>query len=146
MTAALVQPSTRPGPQCAHAGCADRVHSRGLCRRHDNQLISALAVGLGVLKRVVEAHHEAMSEAAAKAGRGASATATSRATRKATGTGLDRATREARRAFADGRPVPSARALATRYHIGRARAGEVRALVLAEADGHGGHPGPLASP
>jgi hypothetical protein len=41
--------------------------------------------------------------------------------------------------------VPSARELARTYHIGRDKAGEVRAMVLAEADGHGGPPGQLTT-
>ena len=114
---------------------------------------AALAVGLGVLKRVVERHHEATSEATSEAAPEAATEATPRpalkasgeartrtTTRppvKATGTGLDKATREARQAVEQGQPVPSARALAARHHIGRDKAAQVRAAVLAEADGHG---------
>jgi len=100
---------------------------------------AALAVGLGVLKRVVEGHHDAARTATAKP----APKATRRASPKAAGRGLDAATRAARRAVEQGQPVPSARALARQHHIARDRAGEVRAVVLAESDGHGGQPGRL---
>jgi hypothetical protein len=127
---------TLAGLAVSVAGNVGHVHGHELLIRATAAVpplaaASALAVGLGVLKRVVEHHHKATTAPASKA------------TRKAAGTGLDKATREARRAVAEGQPVPSARALAQWHHIGRAKAGEVRALVLAEADGHGGQPGPL---
>jgi hypothetical protein len=59
------------------------------------------------------------------------------ATREATGRGLDAAARAAIEATRQGHPVPSARELARTYHIGRDKAGEVRGMVLAQADGHG---------
>lgn len=59
--------------------------------------------------------------------------------------GAEAATQTARKAVTEGRPVPSARSLARAHHIGRERAGEVRASVLAESDGHGGQPGQLTT-
>jgi hypothetical protein len=89
---------------------------------------AALAVGLGVLKRVVEHHHEATSKATRPAVLGAPA--------KSTGRGVEAATREARKAIREGRPVPSSRAIARDHHIGRDKAAQVRAAVLAEHNGH----------
>lgn len=87
--------------------------------------VSALAVGLGVPKRVVERHHKA------------SARATAKPPAKASTDGLGAAAKATIEAARQGHPVLSARELARTYHIGRAKAGEVRAMVLAEADGHG---------
>jgi len=98
---------------------------------------SALAVGLGVLKRVVERHHNATVRPVPKAASGGHAKTGSKATREATGRGLDAAAKAAIEAARQGHPVPSARELARTYHIGRDKAGEVRAMVLAQADGHG---------
>jgi hypothetical protein len=124
---------------------------------------SALAVGLGVLKRVVEHHHQSASaagvaapgppaalasKATAEAGTGATPKATARATTrparkattKATGRGPDAATEATRKAIAEGHQAPSARALARDHHIGRDKATEIRTTVLAEANGHGQRP------
>jgi Protein of unknown function (DUF2637) len=109
----------------------------------------ALAIGLGVLKRVVAFHHETTVKATvpATAGTGPKppAKATVKATRKASSTGLDAATRKATEAIEQGQPVPSARALARDHHIGRDKAAQIRATVLASADGHAGQPGQLTS-
>ena len=124
------------------AGNIGHVHSHDVLIRATAAVppiaaAAALAVGLGVLKRVVEAHHETTRKASAKPpGKSAAKTASR---------GLSAATKAARKAIEQGQPVPSARALAREHHIGRERAGEVRALVLAEADGHGGQPGQLIS-
>lgn len=101
----------------------------------------ALAVGLGVLKRVVASHHKATPGPAAKA----TGRARARATRKAPGSGVDAATRAAIDAIGQGQPLPSARQLARDHHIGRDKASQVRAAVLAEANGHRGQPGQLTS-
>src|SRR5258708_5374278 len=78
---------------------------------------AALAVGLGVLKRVVAASPQ--TEATAKT----SAKTTRKANAKRSRTGLDAATRSAIEAARRGQPVPSARALARAHHIGRDKAG-----------------------
>ena len=101
--------------------------SRGTAAVPPLAAAAALAVGLDVLKRVVERHHKA------------TAGATRGPARKAT----TRATEAARKAIAQGHPAPSARALARAHHIGRDKATEVRTAMLAEADGHTGQPGPL---
>jgi hypothetical protein len=89
---------------------------------------AALAVGLGVLKRVVEHHPQATAKPTPRPA------ATSRP--KATGRGIEAATGAARQAALVGRPVPSARSMARDHHIGRDKATQVRAAVLAEFDGH----------
>jgi Protein of unknown function (DUF2637) len=102
---------------------------------------AALAVGLGVLKRVVSASEQA----ATKATREAIVKATPKPRTKASRTGADAATRAATEAARQGQPVPSARALARAHHIGRDRANQIRTTVLAAADGHGGQPAQLTS-
>jgi hypothetical protein len=62
-----------------------------------------------------------------------------KAAARASGRGRDAAARAAGRAARQGQPVPSARALARTYRIGRDTAGEVRAAALAAA-GNGQHP------
>ena len=124
------------------AGNVGHVHDHDLLIRATAAVpplaaAAALAVGLGVLKRVVEVHHEITAKATGKATREVTSKATPGASGKATGTGLDKAAREARQAVERGQPVPSARALARSHHIGRDKAAQVRAAVLAEADGHG---------
>jgi hypothetical protein len=90
---------------------------------------------------VVEAHHQA----SAGATREAAPRTVRKATRKATGRGVDAATEAARKAIEQGHPVPSARALARTCHVSRDKASQIRTAVLAEADGHGGQPGQLAT-
>jgi hypothetical protein len=102
---------------------------------------ASLAVGLGVLKRLVERHHKTGPQPAAKS----IPRTTAKATRKTGTTGVDAATRTAIEAAKQGQPIPSARALARDHHIGRDKAAQVRAHVLAEANGHGGQPGQLTS-
>ena len=63
--------------------------------------------------------------------------ASARTTHKASGSGADAATRKATEAIEQGQPVPSARELARVHHIGRDKAGQIRARVLAESNGHG---------
>jgi hypothetical protein len=109
--------------------------SRGTAAVPPLAAASALAVGLGVLKRVVEHHHKATT--------GATGKPAARTTRKATGRGQDAAAESTRKAITQGHPAPSARALARTHHIGRDKAAGIRAAVLAEADGHGGQPGQL---
>jgi Protein of unknown function (DUF2637) len=98
--------------------------------------IGCAEMALGMVRR-------ATRKASAEATTGASAKATTRPVRKATGRGQDVATEATRKAIAQGRPAPSARALARAHHIGRDKATEIRTAVLAEADGHGGRPGQL---
>jgi hypothetical protein len=108
---------------------------------------AALAVGLGVLKRVVERHHQATSRAGSKAITDAAPKAGRQTAHKASaktgGPGVDAATRAAIEAMTQGRPVPSARALARAHHIGRDKASQVRAAALAGTDGHADQPGQL---
>jgi Protein of unknown function (DUF2637) len=106
---------------------------------------SALAVGLGVLKRVVERHHQATREASGKATTRPPAKATEKATRQPSSHGLDAAAKAAIEATRQGHPVPSARKLARTYHIGRDKASQVRAMAVAQADGHGGQPGQITT-
>jgi hypothetical protein len=97
--------------------------------------IGCAEMALGMVRR-------ATSQATRKA-TGTSARATPRPARKATGRGQDAATEAIRKAIAQGHPMPSARALARAHHIGRDKATEIRAAVLAEADGHMGQQGQL---
>jgi uncharacterized protein DUF2637 len=145
---------TLAGLAVSVAGNVGHVHGRDVLIRATAAVpplaaASALAVGLGVLKRVVDRHHEATTspapKATAKATRDASGRATARPPAKAGGSGLDAAATAAIEATRQGHPVPSARELARTYHIGRDKAGEVRAMVLAEADGQSGPPGQVTS-
>jgi Protein of unknown function (DUF2637) len=68
-----------------------------------------------------------------------------RSTSRAGGRGPDAAAKAIAEAIHQGHPAPSARALARDHHIGRDKATEIRAAVLAEADGHGGQPGQLTT-
>jgi Protein of unknown function (DUF2637) len=95
--------------------------------------IGCAEMALGMVRR---ATRKATSEYSARA--------TGRPARKATGRGPVAATEATRKAIAEGRPAPSARALARFHHIGRDKAAAIRAAVLAEADGHGGQPSQLA--
>jgi Protein of unknown function (DUF2637) len=141
---------TLAGLAVSVAGNVGHVHGHDLLIRATAAVpplaaASALAVGLGVLKRVVERHHEATTSPAGKAIRKASARATARPPAKTSRSGLDAAAKAAIEATRQGHPVPSARELARTYHIGRDKAGEVRAMALADADGHGGPPGQVTS-
>jgi Protein of unknown function (DUF2637) len=140
------------------AGNVGHVHGHNLLIRATAAVpplaaASALAVGLGVLKRVVERHHEATREAGARATVKGTTKAKARAAARppakaiagAGASGLDAAAKAAIEATRQGHPVPSARELARTYHIGRDKAGEVRAMVLAQADGHSSQPGPLTT-
>lgn len=82
---------------------------------------AALAVGLGVLKRVVEHHHQAPGVVGVPADVVAAAEASMRAT------------------VAAGNPL-SVNQLAERFSLTRATATKVRTAVLAAADGHTGAP------
>jgi Protein of unknown function (DUF2637) len=82
---------------------------------------AALAVGLGVLKRVVEHHHQAagppvLAQVAHDAGQAAQAAL--------------------RATVAAGNPL-SGRQLAERFGLNRAQVAQVRSAVLAESNGHG---------
>jgi Protein of unknown function (DUF2637) len=136
------------------AGNVGHVHGHNLLIRATAAVpplaaASGLAVGLGVLKRVVERHHEASARASVKGTTNAKARTTARpparATAGASASGLDAAAKATIEATRQGHPVPSARELARTYHIGRDKAGEVRAMVLAQADGHSNQPGPLTT-
>jgi hypothetical protein len=115
-------------PAAAFIGCAEMA--LGMVRR---------ATRKATAKATAEAPAGATTRPAHKAG--------SRATRRPSArvgvSGLDAAARGAIEATRQGQPVPSARELARTYHIGRGKASEVRAMVLAQADGHGGQPGHL---
>jgi len=87
----------------------------------------------------------ATTEPAVRTTRKASPRTTRKASAKASGGGVDAATRKAAEAIELGQPLPSARALARDHHIGRDKATQIRATVLAEANGHGGQPGQLTS-
>jgi Protein of unknown function (DUF2637) len=103
--------------------------------------IGCAEMALGMVRR---ATRKATPEATVKAADQTSAKAP-RPPAKARATGLDAAAKAAAQAMQQGQPVPSARELARTYHIGRDKAGEIRAAVLAGADGHGGQPGQLAT-
>jgi len=99
---------------------------------------AALAVGLGVLKRVVAMHaapeaDTAVPEPAVRAAPKPAARSTAKSARR----GIEAAAEAARNAVLEGQPVPSARSMARVHHIGRDRASQVRAAVLAESNGHG---------
>jgi hypothetical protein len=102
--------------------------------------IGCAEMALGMVRR---ATRKPGAGAIAKTAAEASAKAARRPAVKARATGLGAAAEAAAEAMQQGQPVPSARALARTYHIGRDKAGEVRATVLAGADGHGGQPGQL---
>lgn len=112
--------------------------------------IGCAEMALGMVRRSVrKATAPASARTTRKASAVASGKASSKATRKAraraSSGGTDAATRSAVEAARQGQPVPSARALARDFHIGRDKATQVRASVLTEANGHGGQPGHLTS-
>jgi hypothetical protein len=117
------------------------VTARGTAAIPPLAAAAALAVGLGVLKRVVDKHHRATAKPEPKT----TLMATVQHRRKASSRGPAAASRAAIEAASQGQPVPSARQLARDHHIGREKAGQIRSSALAEANGHGGQPGQLAS-
>ncbi len=112
--------------------------------------IGCAEMALGMVRRTVrksatDATRKTSASTPAGAARKASGSAARKTGTRASGTGLDAATRKATEAAQQGQPVPSARALARDHHIGRDKAGEIRAAVLAGANGNGGRPGQLTS-
>jgi hypothetical protein len=91
----------------------------------------------------VKSTTEAIAESTPEPAPRSTAKSRARATRKARPGGIDAATREAIDAATQGHPVPSARALARDHHIGRDKASQVRAAVLAGTNGDNGHPSHL---
>jgi hypothetical protein len=91
--------------------------------------IGCAEMALGMVRRTTrKATRKAIAEASGRA--------TTRPSPKATGRGQEAAIEAARKAMAEGHPAPSARALARDHHIGRDKATEIRAAVLAESNGH----------
>src|SRR5215472_5178741 len=103
--------------------------------------IGCAEMALGMVRRTTR---KAAPETNRNASSGPAARPARKTSPKARASGLDAATRRATEAVAEGEPVPSARQLARDHHIGRDKAGQVRAAALASADGHGGLPGELA--
>jgi hypothetical protein len=104
--------------------------------------IGCAEMALGMVRRATrQASTKTAPESAAKATRRPPA----RTGRKTGAAGADAAASAAAEALQQGQPVPSARELARTYHIGRAKAAEIRTAALAGADGHGGQPGQLIS-
>jgi hypothetical protein len=93
---------------------------------------AALAVGLGVLKRVVEGHHE-------RAGAGSDSPPTGLAPAPIAQDAEQAAQIALRATIAAGNPL-SGRQLEARFGISRSAAAKVRELVLAEANGHAPEP------
>jgi len=100
--------------------------------------IGCAEMALGMVRRSTR---KAGARSTVKATPKAAVATTTRATRKtsarAGASGADAAVRKASEAIEQGQPVPSARALARDFHIGREKAAQVRARVLAESNSHG---------
>jgi len=94
--------------------------------------ILSAETAIGMSRRTARPSRQA---AAAEASAKPAAKSAARSTRKASQSGADAATRRATEAITQGQPVPSARELARVHHIGRDKASQVRAAVLAAANG-----------
>jgi hypothetical protein len=115
-------------PAAAFIGCAEMA--LGMVRRTARE---PAMTPVPDVARV--ASPEAMQATAPKAARKTGA--------RTGGRGAAAATRAAAEAMTQGQPAPSARALARDHHIGRDKAGQVRAAVLAGTGGHASGPGQL---